>query len=172
MTKKAPEETAAVRAYRLVGTEMQKSLIKFSKEQQRRGAPPDDSLETHDRGAAEGCGLRPVVASPSPGRVRIVSWADNAIKELLAGNTVQIRPKGNSMRGRIESGQLVTIVPCALGDIEIGDVVLAKVKGRIYLHLVAGTALAKKRRMFLIKNNHGRTNGWTGIVYGKVVKVE
>jgi SOS-response transcriptional repressor LexA len=101
-----------------------------------------------------------------------MGWADEAIRELQAGNTVQIRPKGNSMRGRIESGQLVTIAPCQAGDIENGDIVLAKVKGRMYLHLVAGTALAKGRRMFLIKNNRGRTNGWTGIVYGKVVKIE
>jgi hypothetical protein len=101
-----------------------------------------------------------------------MGWADNAIKELLAGNTVQIRPKGNSMRGRIESGALVTIAPCAPGDLVNGDVVLAKVKGRIYLHLVAGIAFAKKRLMFLIKNNKGRINGWTGIIYGKVIKVE
>jgi len=101
-----------------------------------------------------------------------MGWANNAIKELLAGNTVQIRPKGNSMRGRIESGQLVTIAPCVPGDIEIGDVVLAKVKGRVFLHLVGAVADAKRKRMFLIKNNRGRTNGWTGTVYGKVVKVE
>lgn len=101
-----------------------------------------------------------------------MGWADAAIKELQAGNEVQIRPRGNSMKGRIDSGQLVTIAPCSPGDVSTGDIVLAKVKGRVYLHLVAGTALAKKRRMFLIKNNHGRTNGWTGIVYGKVVKVE
>ncbi len=100
------------------------------------------------------------------------SWADEAIDGLKSGNTVQIRPKGNSMRGRIESGQLVTIVPCAPEDISSGDIVLAKVKGRIYLHLVSGIALAKKRRIFLIKNNRGRTNGWTSIVYGKVTKVE
>jgi hypothetical protein len=101
-----------------------------------------------------------------------MGWADEAIKELQAGNTVQIRPRGNSMRGRIDSGQLVTIAPCLPDDIANGDVVLAKVKGRVYLHLVAGVAFAKKRHMFLIKNNRGRTNGWTGIVYGKVVKVE
>jgi len=101
-----------------------------------------------------------------------MGWADEAIKELQAGNETQIRPKGNSMKGRIDSGALVTIAPCAPGDIVSGDVVLAKVKGRVYLHLVAGIAFAKKRHMFLIKNNRGRTNGWTGIVYGKVIKVE
>lgn len=99
-------------------------------------------------------------------------WADEAIEGLKAGNTVQICPKGNSMRGLIKSGQLVTVAPCLPEEIVNGDIVLAKVKGRIFLHLVAGIALAKKRRMFLIKNNRGRTNGWTGIIYGKVVKVE
>jgi hypothetical protein len=101
-----------------------------------------------------------------------MGWADNAIKELQAGNTVQIRPRGNSMSGLIESGQLVTLAPCAPGDIVHGDIVLAKVKGRILLHLVGGIMDTKGRRRFLIKNNRGRTNGWTGIVYGKVAKVE
>jgi SOS-response transcriptional repressor LexA len=101
-----------------------------------------------------------------------MSWADNAIKELQAGNTVQIRPKGNSMKGRIDSGQLVTIAPCRPEEISNGDIVLAKVKGRIYLHLVAGLSFSRNRHLFLIKNNRGRTNGWTGIVYGKVTKVE
>lgn len=100
-----------------------------------------------------------------------MGWADAAIKELQAGNTVQIRPKGNSMSGRIESGQLVTIAPCASGDIAHGDIVLAKVKGRVFLHLVGGIMDVKGRRRFLIRNNRGRTNGWTGIVYGKVVKI-
>lgn len=101
-----------------------------------------------------------------------MGWADNAIKELQAGNTVQIRPRGNSMSGRIESGQLVTIAPYQSGDIAVGDIVLAKVKGRILLHLVGGIMDAKGRRRLLIKNNRGRTNGWTGIVYGKVIRVE
>jgi len=101
-----------------------------------------------------------------------MGWADEAIKELLAGNKVQIRPKGNSMAGRIDSGALVTLEPCPLGDIVNGDIVLAKVKGRVLLHLVGGIVDVKNRRRFLIKNNRGRTNGWTGIVYGKVVKIE
>jgi hypothetical protein len=48
---------------------------------------------------------------------------------------VQFRPRGGSMRGKIESGQLCTVVP-ALDELRVGDVVLCKVNGRQYLHLI------------------------------------
>ena len=38
-------------------------------------------------------------------------WATQYIKLLQSGRTIKIRPHGNSMQGRIESGQLVTIQP-------------------------------------------------------------
>jgi SOS-response transcriptional repressor LexA len=101
-----------------------------------------------------------------------MGWADEAIKELQASNTVQIRPKGNSMAGRIESGALVTIEPCDPATLEIGDAVLARVKGCMYLHLIKAIREGKKGRRFQIGNNKGLINGWTGTVYGKVVKVE
>jgi hypothetical protein len=40
-----------------------------------------------------------------------VSWVKDAITALEAGELAQVRPHGGSMRGRIESGQLVTIAP-------------------------------------------------------------
>ena len=33
-----------------------------------------------------------------------MSWADHAIKDLLEGNTTIIKPIGNSMKGKVESG--------------------------------------------------------------------
>ena len=52
----------------------------------------------------------------------------------------------------------------------MGDVVLAKVAGTVYLHLV--TAIAGER--VLIGNNRGRINGWTGKqrVFGLCVEVD
>ncbi len=98
-----------------------------------------------------------------------MSWATRAIESLKKGETVTIRPRGNSMSGRIESGNLVTIEPIKKAP-EKDDVVLCRVGGSDYLHLVK--AVSGDR--FLIGNNKGRINGWTGrgSVYGKVVKVE
>lgn len=88
-------------------------------------------------------------------------------KELEAGLTVTLRPRGGSMEPRIKSGALVTIAPCT--EPAVGDVVLAKVHGHFLLHLV--TAKGADGR-YQISNNHGHVNGWASKVYGKVIKVE
>ena len=97
-----------------------------------------------------------------------MGWADFAIKDLQEGKTVTIKPTGNSMQGKVDSGSKVTIEPISLDKIEIGDIVLCKVKGKQYLHLV----LAKDKGRVLIGNNKGFTNGWTSAVYGKAIKIE
>jgi hypothetical protein len=40
-----------------------------------------------------------------------MGWASRYIQKLRAGETVSFRPHGQSMTGRIESGQLCTVVP-------------------------------------------------------------
>jgi len=97
-----------------------------------------------------------------------MGWADFAIKALQEGKTVTIKPTGGSMKGKVDSGSKVTVEPISLDKIEIGDIVLCKVKGRQYLHLVK----AKDKSRFLIGNNKGFTNGWTSAVYGKAIKIE
>jgi SOS-response transcriptional repressor LexA len=72
------------------------------------------------------------------------------------------------MAGKIESGQLVTVVPADASNTFPGDIVLCKVNGKEYLHLVKQQAGVR----FLIGNNRGRTNGWTSVIYGKVIKIE
>jgi phage repressor protein C with HTH and peptisase S24 domain len=62
------------------------------------------------------------------------------IDNLNQNKTVRFRPKGNSMQPIIESGNLVTVEP--IKDytlIKKGDVVLCKVKGHHYVHLVTAT---------------------------------
>jgi hypothetical protein len=86
-----------------------------------------------------------------------VSWASKYIEKLLAGETVQFRPRGNSMSGKVESGQLVTVSPLGTREPQVGDVVLCKVNGMQYLHLVK--AISGER--YQIGNNRGRINGWT-----------
>lgn len=97
-----------------------------------------------------------------------MGWATEYISKLQAGETVSFRPKGNSMSGKIESLQLCTIVPVTPDGVNKGDIVLCKVKGHEYLHLVK----AKKQNMFLIGNNKGRINGWTSQVFGRCIRVE
>ena len=99
-----------------------------------------------------------------------MSWADRTIKELREGRTSQCRPHGGSMRGRIESGQLVTLDPSV--EPKVGDAVLCRVKGNTYLHLVKALQGHGDKRRFLIGNNRGGTNGWTTAIYGVATKVE
>lgn len=85
-----------------------------------------------------------------------MSWASRYIEKLLQGESVQFRPRGNSMSGKIESGQLVRVVPLHDRAPRVGDIVLCKVNGTQYLHLVK--AVSGER--FQIGNNRGRINGW------------
>jgi len=65
-----------------------------------------------------------------------MSWASKDVEHLPEGKTVQFRPRGNSMIGKIESGQLVTVAPRQARMPPVGDIVLCKVNGTQYLHLV------------------------------------
>lgn len=73
------------------------------------------------------------------------------------------------MAGKIESGQLCTVEP-ASGPLKVGDIVLCKVKGREYLHLIK----AIQGHRYQIGNNRGGINGWIsrGGIYGKCIRVE
>lgn len=78
-------------------------------------------------------------------------------KNALEGNVVTFKPRGQSMRGLIESGSQVEVSPCHTDRLEVDDIVLVKVKGNIYLHKI----LAIDGNRYLIGNNRGGTNGWT-----------
>jgi hypothetical protein len=74
------------------------------------------------------------------------------------------------MRGKIESGELCTVKPVDPTTLEVGDIVLCKVNGKQYLHLVK----AVQGNRFQIGNNRGRINGWISQngIYGKCVSIE
>ncbi len=99
-----------------------------------------------------------------------MGWATPYIERLRQGETVSFRPRGNSMTGKIDSGQLCTVEPVDPATLKVGDVVLCKVNGREYLHLVKAIQGAR----FQIGNNRGRINGWVsaGAIFGKCVRVE
>jgi hypothetical protein len=98
-----------------------------------------------------------------------MGWATGHIEKLRKGETVSFRPRGNSMAGKIESGQLCTVEPIVVA-LKVGDVVLCKVNGREYLHLIK----AIQGPRFQIGNNRGRINGWVtaSAIFGKCVRVE
>jgi hypothetical protein len=74
------------------------------------------------------------------------------------------------MAGKVESGQLCTVEPVDPASVRVGDVVLCKVKGREYLHLVK----AIQGQRFQIGNNRGRINGWVSAraIFRRCMKVE
>ena len=80
-----------------------------------------------------------------------MSWAKFAKEALAQGRTAQVRPRGHSMKGEVNNGDLVTPEPCDL-------------------HLIK----AVNQGRFLISNNCGGMNGWVGrnCIYGKATKVE
>lgn len=99
-----------------------------------------------------------------------MGWASEYIAGLQVGESVQFRPRGNSMKGKIESGQLCTVEPVDPTTLTVGDIVLCKVNGNQYLHFVK--AIQGKR--FQIGNNRGRINGWVGEndIFGKCTRIE
>ena len=99
-----------------------------------------------------------------------MGWALLHIAKLKLGETVSFRPKGNSMQGRIESGQLCTVQPIDASSLKVGDIVLCKVKGREFLHKITATRGAQ----FQIGNNKGRVNGWVSAnsIFGKCVEIK
>ncbi len=103
-----------------------------------------------------------------------MGWAGPHITKLRNGITVKFRPGGHSMSGRIEHKQLVTVEPTCVSKLQVGDVVLCKVHGNEYLHLIKAIRQQGMFLHFQIGNNHGRVNGWTGAnhIYGKVTQIE
>lgn len=98
-----------------------------------------------------------------------MGWAAHYIEKLKQGETVVFRPRGNSMVPRIMSGQECTVSPIGDRVLEKGDVVLCKVGGSEYLHLVS----AIKDGRYQISNNKKHVNGWVGPnhVYGVLISV-
>jgi len=99
-----------------------------------------------------------------------MSWAKFAIEALQQGKPVKIKPRGHSMKGKVNDGDIVMLEPVDPQKLVVGDIVLVRVKGHDYLHLVK----AINNGRFLIGNNRGGVNGWVGhnCIYGIAVKVE
>jgi SOS-response transcriptional repressor LexA len=91
---------------------------------------------------------------------------------LREGRVARFRPTGNSMRGKIDSGQLVTCEPVTDGTpLDEGDIVLCKVGGRYVLHCIYKII----GNQYEIRGyNSSHSNGRIGRqhIFGKCVSVE
>lgn len=100
-----------------------------------------------------------------------MGWASAYIEKLQAGETISFRPRGPSMTGRVDSGQLCTVEPVTpQTPLPENTIVLCKVGRAQYLHLIK----AVRGERFQIGNNRGGINGWVSrsAIYGVCVKVE
>jgi len=94
---------------------------------------------------------------------------------LLAGEKVTFRESGNSMKPRILHRQECTYAPVKEhADVQKGDCVWCKVKGRHFTHLVSAKKPVDDGFLYQISNNQGHVNGWIGLdaIFGKVVAIE
>ena len=100
----------------------------------------------------------------------LMSWVKEAKSQLHREGICRVRPIGGSMKGAIESGQLVTMVKARAEEVQVGDAVFIKWKGNFILHLVKEITPAQ----LLIGNNLGKINGWIDkdAVIAKVTEVE
>lgn len=90
------------------------------------------------------------------------------VERLLKGESFITSEKGNSMTPIIKSGQNHKLSPAQWETVVPGDIVYCRVHGRYYTHLVKAK---DPIRGCLIGNNHGRINGWTKQIYGKVTEI-
>lgn len=102
----------------------------------------------------------------------VMGALDEVARRVAAGSPVNFKPSGSSMVPLIRSRQIVTVAPVDPTKVEVGDIVLARVAGTVYLHLVS--AVDRSRGRVQISNNRGRVNGWTGLarIYGICTAVD
>ncbi len=103
-----------------------------------------------------------------------MNWQEEAMAALQKGLPVQIRPRGHSMTGRINDGNLVTLEPCAAEALTAGTIVLVRIQGKRFSHIVLHSILSVEGDRFLIGSHQGRVDGWVdrGDIYGIATKVE
>jgi hypothetical protein len=75
---------------------------------------------------------------------------------------------GHSMEPLVKHGSVLDFAVSQWGY-ELGDVVFCKVRGRYLVHKITKKRLDGDHYEYLISNNKGHDNGWTGIIYGKVI---
>lgn len=103
-----------------------------------------------------------------------LSWQEEALTALQKDLPIQVRPRGHSMTGRINDGDMVTLEPCAAEALMSGTIVLVRIQGKRFSHIVLHSILSLEGGRFLIGSHQGRVDGWVdrGDIYGIATKVE
>ncbi len=91
------------------------------------------------------------------------------VEGLQKGETITYREFGNSMLPKLKSRVLVTVEPWTLEKCQVGDIVLAKVRGTHYLHYVKAISSQGEVQIGSASNH---INGWTRQVFGKLIHYE
>ena len=89
-------------------------------------------------------------------------------EHLQAGETCCVTGYGNSMTPKLKSGETVIMEPVTEETVlNKGDIVLVKVNGRYYCHLIS----AIRGNSYQISNNHKHVNGWVSKnkIYGRMI---
>lgn len=89
--------------------------------------------------------------------------------KLQAGEAVTYVEHGSSMLPKLKDGVRVTVEPCKLEDLKVGDIAFAKVGRGHYLHYVR--AIGQDGRL-QIGNARNHINGWTRQVFGRLIHYE
>jgi hypothetical protein len=88
------------------------------------------------------------------------AWATEAIERLQNGLPAEVRPRGHSMTGLISDGDLVTLEALLSHELAPGDVVLVRVPGKRYSHVVLHMVIGVDAGKFLIGSHQDRVDGW------------
>ena len=89
-------------------------------------------------------------------------------EHLQAGETCIVTGYGNSMTPKLKSGESVIMEPVnETTELSKGDIVLCKVNGHYYCHLISSI----KNESYQISNNHKHVNGWISRknIFGKMI---
>ena len=102
-----------------------------------------------------------------------MSWAMRHVATLKERKPATFKARGNSMTPRIINGAEVTVSPIEL-PLKEGDVVLCRVHGAEFLHIIKAMRKVGERAQFQIGNNKGGINGWTGRdkIYGILTHID
>ena len=89
-------------------------------------------------------------------------------EHLQSGETCIVVGYGNSMTPKLLSGEAVIMEPVKEKTVlNKNDIVLVKVNGRYYCHLIS----AIRGNSYQISNNHKHVNGWVSKdkIYGRMI---
>jgi hypothetical protein len=94
-------------------------------------------------------------SSPDSEKTVHVSFAAERAQMREAGSVPTVAAPS---RARLNPASFATVVPVDVENLNVGDIVLCKVNGFQYLHLIK----AIQGKSFQIGKNRGRINGWIG----------